>query len=321
MDILTLQWNNHIYNIGGHVAYLKTNILHLAKINKFQINNGECEVIGIAILSNQEIQDNITYNIYVENMVTKEHLPKSQECYISNTIVQFPLSSISHPICIVPITYYIHHITLQADINIYYWTHYIDTSNNLHRTLFSFASCVATPLLQEVSAQSTNSDYDRVMAYHAHASQFIWFLKEEMKGDKGCRRVRRVSRPFFAEGYHLLFDNIGDQIPPSVVTTPMVFTTFLYEEDLVLLDNKLAASWREKDSGRDKDTFMRINSLPRPVGGALGIKRKRDTKEKETGDKLFTVVFDIGTNFLTYKFSFHKYFKRDRKDVAAVPLW
>lgn len=322
MQVHTVQYNDTIYNIGDCVEYNA----NLAVITAFSIQDNQVQ--GYKVIKCAQQPNQHKYNKYIKQQVQKATLPQTQECFLSFVDVEFLITDISRKVQLVSFAYYLRNCkALSQDIQTYYWTHYVTSSNKLCRRVYTPASELATPLLRQLSP-STNT---HPALFNTYTSSFIQVIKAHMHNGKGHRRISRIVHPFCLEAYHHIFTGVGEQIPPSVVSATMKFTTYMYTEDMANMDNKLSRQWREKIVGTD--TFLRITSIKENTKSITAIspptieenpkKRKRNVRVKQSdgGDILFVAEFDLCTSMLTLKFSYHKYWLKDINANKPIPVW
>lgn len=340
MQIHTLQHNDIIYSIGDCVQHSTNQQPELAIITAFSIQNNVCTVHGSRVAQRSQYTNIQTYNKILLRLVAKAKLPQQQECFLTSTNTQFLLSDVSHKIQLVSLAYYTcNKMILQQDPHIYYWTHYITPNNKLCRKVYNTASEFSTPLMRALSPPSIAHG----ALLKTYTNNFIALIQANMHKGKGYRRISRFVQPFCIEAYHNLFDGVGEQLPPSVVSTAMKFCTYIYFEDLGKLDTKLSQTWREKHSSttqqkrkrkqqqQEEDTFLRVTSIRQadkfmtvePVAEDPNSKKRKRTMRMKSalGDVLFTVQFDLSTNLLSCKFCYHKYWTAEIDSDCPLYIW
>lgn len=164
----------------------------------------------------------------------------------------------------------------------------------------------------------------RTLLLQQYSQMFVWYMKQQMIDSKAAIRMKRIPRPFPLEGYHLLFDKVGSQTPPSIVSKSMLFESILYIEDLFELDNTLPEGWRTKEAER-KDSFLRISSISRnakpekePEGAIPSRKRKPCYYLR---DIPFKVVYDVGASTIIIQFCYHKILLCFKDEQYPMLVW
>lgn len=147
---------------------------------------------------------------------------------------------------------------------------------------------------------------------------FVTYLKDAMTD--GGRRSKIITHPFPLAGYHALFDGVGDQLPPTKVTSDMVFTTFVYQEQFPVLNRRLPAEWRDKPCNRNNpDKFLRVNSIYRPADQPK-LRKKRARKNVIKDTNLFTISYRIYAHEIVVKFTYRQYFNAAKHDPSELYL-
>jgi hypothetical protein len=134
-------------------------------------------------------------------------------------------------------------------------------------------------------------------------------LQAELTSSKNTRN-RRISLPFPLDTYLSIFpEGVGDQIPPVCVNNAMVYSTYVYEDDLAKLG--LPTGWRDRACTKSPESdLFRISSMIRPTQQARLMKKRK--KKNDGNTRLFTATYDIGSQQLKITFSFHKFPPRAR---------
>lgn len=238
MEIQQLTFNGTCLAIGHSVSTKITPVFlqpRIFQIEEFSIIENSGYFIGRRLFLRKDFME---YNCHCTPNIHSsiQQISSDKECFLSTLLELVPLVDIDKIIQLVSLSAF----HQQPSSDLYVWTHYIDNDHQLHHQLQSLTNTGAPNPLSKLLIPrniitTALSDWKRIMTL---------YIQTEL--NVTTDRTRKITRPFPLNAYLAIFSDFGDYFPPSKVDTEMIFTTYVYENEITKLDDKMPKDWRKK---------------------------------------------------------------------------